>query len=142
MLLNADEIQEIIPHRSPFLLVDAIESISEDGTSITGRKCVTADEPFFAGHFPRKKVMPGVLIAEALAQTGCVLLLQKEENRGKLAYFAGIQKMRFLQQVIPGDVLTLRARLNWQKAGVVSAEVLAEKDGKPVCKGEILCALA
>ena len=79
MLYNSNEIQQIIPHRYPFLLVDCIESISEDGKTIIGRKCVTANEMQFLGHFPDKHVMPGVLIIEALAQTGCVLLLSKAE---------------------------------------------------------------
>ena len=86
MLYNSNEIQQIIPHRYPFLLVDCIESISEDGKTIIGRKCVTANEMQFLGHFPDKHVMPGVLIIEALAQT---------ENKGKIGYFAGINKARF-----------------------------------------------
>ena len=81
MLYDSNQIQQIIPHRYPFLLVDAIESINEEGTAIVGRKCVTANEMQFLGHFPQKHLMPGVLIVEALAQTGCVLLLSKEKQR-------------------------------------------------------------
>lgn len=92
MLYNSNDIQHIIPHRYPFLLVDCIESISEDGKTIVGRKCITANEMQFLGHFPDKHVMPGVLIIEALAQTGCVLLLSKEENKGKIAFLQELIK--------------------------------------------------
>ena len=141
MIYNSNEIQNIIPHRYPFLLVDRIEEISEDGTTILGKKCVTANEMQFLGHFPSKHVMPGVLIVEALAQTGCVLLLSKEENKGKIGYFAGINKMRFKHQVIPGDVLTLKVRLTNERAGIYFAEVEASVDGKIAAKGEIMCAV-
>ena len=105
MLYNSNEIMDIIPHRYPFLLVDKIESISEDKTYIVGYKSVSANEMHFLGHFPQKHVMPGVLIVEALAQTGCVLLLSDEKNKGKIGYFAGINNMRFKRQVIPGDTI-------------------------------------
>lgn len=95
MLYNSNDIQKIIPHRYPFLLVDCIETISDDQKTIIGKKCVSANEMHFMGHFPQKHVMPGVLIIEALAQTGCILLLSQEKNRGKIAYFAGINKARF-----------------------------------------------
>ena len=91
MVYNSNEIQEIIPHRYPFLLVDRIDYINEEKTEIVGIKCVSANEMQFMGHFPNKHVMPGVLIVEALAQTGCVLLLSKEENKNKIGYFAGIR---------------------------------------------------
>uniref|UniRef100_A0A0H5Q9S0 3-hydroxyacyl-[acyl-carrier-protein] dehydratase FabZ n=1 Tax=uncultured prokaryote TaxID=198431 RepID=A0A0H5Q9S0_9ZZZZ len=86
-LLTTKEIMEIIPHRQPFLLVDTIEEL-EEGVRAVGKKCVSFNEPFFAGHFPQEPVMPGVLIIEALAQVGAVAILKKEENRGKIAYFA------------------------------------------------------
>lgn len=141
MLLNSNQIQEIIPHRYPFLLVDQISEISEDGQTIIGKKCVTANEMQFLGHFPQKHVMPGVLIVEALAQTGCVLLLSKEENKGKIGFFAGINKMRFKTQVIPGDVLTLKVTLTNMRAGIYFADVEATVDGKIAAKGEIMCAV-
>ncbi|MDO4500560.1 MAG: 3-hydroxyacyl-ACP dehydratase FabZ [Erysipelotrichaceae bacterium] len=141
MIYNSNDIQKIIPHRYPFLLVDAIDEISEDQKTIIGRKCVTANEMHFLGHFPQKHVMPGVLIVEALAQTGCVLLMSQPENKGKIGYFAGINKMRFRQQVIPGDVLTLKVTLTNQKAGIYFADVEATVDGKVACKGEIMCAV-
>ena len=96
MLLNSNQIQEIIPHRYPFLLVDQI--IEMEGDHVVGVKCVTANEMQFMGHFPQQHVMPGVLVIEALAQAGAVLLLSKEENKGKIALFAGINKAR-----IPGN---------------------------------------
>lgn len=141
MLLNSNQIQEIIPHRYPFLLVDQIDEINEDQTQIIGRKCVSANEMQFMGHFPQKHVMPGVLIVEALAQTGCVLLLSKEENKGKIGFFAGINKLRFKQQVIPGDVLQLKVTLTNCRAGIYFADVEATVEGKVAVKGEIMCAV-
>ena len=141
MLYNSNDIQKIIPHRYPFLLVDCIESINEDQTSIVGRKCVTANEMQFLGHFPQKHVMPGVLIIEALAQTGCVLLLSKEENKGKLAYFAGINKVRFKRQVIPCDVLTMTVTLTKQKANICFAKIEAKVEDEIAVVGEIMCSV-
>lgn len=141
MLYNSNDIQKIIPHRYPFLLVDCIESINEDQTVIVGRKCVTANEMQFMGHFPDKHVMPGVLIVEALAQTGCVLLLSMEKNKGKIGYFAGINKIRFKQQVFPGDVLTMTVTLTKEKGGIYFATVTAKVEDKIAVVGEIMCAI-
>ena len=105
-LLNASQIMEIIPHRQPFLLLDTIEEI-EPGKRVRARKCVTYNEPFFAGHFPKEPVMPGVLIVEALAQVGAVAILSQPQMKGKTAYFAGIQSAKFKQKVVPGCVLEL-----------------------------------
>ena len=102
MLLDINGIKEIIPHRYPFLLIDCIEEM-EPGVKAIGYKNVTANEPFFQGHFPQKPVMPGVLIVEALAQVGAVAVLSLEENKGKLAFFGGIDKAKFRKQVVPGD---------------------------------------
>lgn len=95
----------------------------------------------FLGHFPQKHVMPGVLIVEALAQTGCVLLLSKEENKGKLAYFAGINKVRFKRQVIPGDVLTMTVTLTKQKASIYFAKIEAKVEDEVAVVGEIMCSV-
>ncbi len=141
MLYNSNDIQKIIPHRYPFLLVDGIESISEDEKTIIGKKCVSANEMQFLGHFPQKHVMPGVLIVEALAQTGCVLLLSQEKNKGKIAYFAGINKVRFKRQVVPGDVLTLEVSLTKEKGGIYFAAIEARVDNEIAVKGEIMCAV-
>ena len=117
MELNSNQIQEILPHRYPFLLVDRITEC-EPGKSATGIKCVSANESQFMGHFPQNHVMPGVLIIEALAQTGAVALLAEEKNKGKIAYFGGIKQARFKRQVIPGDVLTLKCEIISSKGPV------------------------
>ena len=124
MELNSNQIQEILPHRYPFLLVDRITEC-EPGKSATGIKCVSANESQFMGHFPQKHVMPGVLIIEALAQTGAVALLAEEKNKGKIAYFGGIKQARFKRQVIPGDVLTLKCEIISSKGPVGIAKAQA-----------------
>ena len=111
MLLDVNGIKEIIPHRYPFLLVDCIEEM-EPGVKAVGYKNVTVNEPFFQGHFPQQPVMPGVLIVEALAQVGAVAVLSLPENKGKLAFFGGIDKAKFRKQVVPGDRLRLRLKLS------------------------------
>ena len=104
MALTTKQIMEIIPHRQPMLLIDTIEEL-EPGKRAVGKKCVSYNEPYFAGHFPQEPVMPGVLILEALAQTGAVAILSLPENKGKLALFGGIDQARFKGKVTPGDVL-------------------------------------
>ena len=139
MMLNSNQIQEIIPHRYPFLLVDQILDMDEN--SITGIKAVSANEMHFLGHFPEKHVMPGVLIVEALAQCGCVLLLSKESNKDKIAYFAGINKIRFKRQVIPGDLITLNVYFTKQMSNIYIAKVEAKVNNEVACIGEIMCAI-
>jgi 3-hydroxyacyl-[acyl-carrier-protein] dehydratase len=128
-MLNIDDIQKILPHRPPFLLVDRIDEI-EPGVRAVGRKCVTMNEPFFVGHFPGKAVMPGVLILEALAQTGALVMLSLEENKGKIAYFAGIDKVKFKRQVVPGDVLKLEVEITKSKGSFGVGSAVASVDGK------------
>jgi len=116
-MLDINEIKKIIPHRAPFLLIDQIDAL-EPGVRATGKKCVTYNEPFFTGHFPDEPVMPGVLIVEAIAQTGAVVILSLEENKGKTAYFAGLDRVKFKKKVVPGDVLVLEVELTRQKGPV------------------------
>lgn len=140
MELNIDQIEDLLPHRYPFLLVDKITAC-EPGQSAKGIKCVTANEPFFQGHFPGYKVMPGVLIIEALAQVGAVAILTVPENRGKLALFGGIKNARFKRQVRPGDVLELECELTAQRGPVGFGTATAAVNGKTVCKAELTFAL-
>lgn len=140
MELDAKAIQDIIPHRYPFLLVDRIVEW-EAGKRAVGIKNVTVNEPFFQGHFPEYPVMPGVLIVEALAQVGAVAVLGMDENRGKLAFFAGIDKFRFRGQVRPGDVLRLEVELIRLKGAVGKGKATAQVDGRTVAEGELMFAI-
>ncbi len=134
MILNSNQIQEIIPHRYPFLLVDRIIEL-EPGIQAVGIKNVTANEHIFTGHFPEEHVMPGVLIVEALAQTGAVIILSLEENKGKIVYFAGIDKCKFREKVIPGDTLRLEAKVIKQKGHIGIAEGIAYVGDKVAASG-------
>lgn len=140
MELDANQIQEILPHRPPFLLVDRITAC-EPGVSAHGIKCVTINEPFFVGHFPQKHVMPGVLIVEALAQVGAVAILSEPENRGKLAFFGGIKNCRFKKQVVPGDVLELCCELTDRRGSVGFGKAVARVDGKIAAQAELTFAI-
>lgn len=140
MELNIEQIQALLPHRYPFLLVDKITECTP-GQGARGVKCVTANEPFFQGHFPHYKVMPGVLIIEALAQVGAVAILSVPENKGKLALFGGIKNARFKQQVRPGDVLELECELTAQRGPVGFGTATAKVNGKTACKAELTFAL-
>jgi 3-hydroxyacyl-[acyl-carrier-protein] dehydratase len=139
-MLNTEQIKEIIPHRDPFLLIDEILEV-EEGTKAVGIKNVTGDEDFFRGHFPGYPVMPGVLIVEALAQVGAVAMLIKEENRGKLAFFAGIDKCRFKRQVKPGDKLHLEVEIVRIKGPIGKGKGIAKVNGEVACEAEITFAL-
>ncbi|MEH7123533.1 3-hydroxyacyl-ACP dehydratase FabZ [Bacillus sp. JJ1532] len=139
-MLNIEQIKEIIPHRYPFLLVDRILEV-EEGHKAVGIKNVTANEEFFNGHFPDYPVMPGVLVVEALAQVGAVAMLKKEENRGRLALFAGIDKCRFKRQVKPGDQLRLEVEMIRFKGPMGKGKAIATVDGELVCETEIMFAL-
>ena len=135
--LDLNSIKKIIPHRYPFLLIDRIINF-EQGKFIIGIKNVTINEEFFNGHFPDHPVMPGVLIIEALAQTGAVLVLMKPENKGKIAFFAGIDNVRFKRQVVPGDQLKLEIEVIKLKSSVGKCNAKATVDGELVCQGELM----
>lgn len=135
-MLGINEIKEILPHRAPFLLVDRIDEL-EPGKRAVGCKAVSYNEPFFQGHFPQEPVMPGVLICEALAQVGAVALLSHDDYKGKLAFFGGINRARFRQKVVPGDVLKLETELIKVKGPVGVGKATAYKDGKVCVEAEL-----
>ena len=135
-MLGIKEIQEIIPHRHPFLLIDCVEEI-RPGEGAVGYKSVTYNEPFFAGHFPQEPVMPGVLIVEALAQVGAVAILSEEENKGKVAYFGGINSAKFRSLVVPGDRLKLECQIIKRKGPVGIGSATASVDGKVAVSAEL-----
>ena len=140
MQLNSNEIQQILPHRYPFLLVDRIVEM-EPGKSAKGIKCVSANEMQFVGHFPQMHVMPGVLIIEALAQTGACAILCEEENKGKIAFFGGIKNARFRKQVVPGDVLELSCEIISRRGPVGIGKATATVDGKIAVTAELTFAI-
>lgn len=140
-LLTAKEIMKIIPHRQPFMLIDTIEEL-EPGKRAIARKCVSYNEPFFQGHFPGEPVMPGVLIVEALAQTGAVAILSLEENKGKTAYFAAINSAKFKKKVIPGDVLMLETEIIKVKGPMGIGKATAAVDGKVAVQAELTFAVS
>ncbi len=139
-MLNIQDIERIIPHRYPFLLVDRVVEM-EPGKRIVAVKNVTANEWFFQGHFPGFPIMPGVLIVEALAQTGAVLLLSDESARGQIPLFAGIEKCRFRQQVVPGDTLTLELEVVARRGPVGKGRAVARVDDKVAAECELTFAL-
>ena len=134
--LDVKQIEEIIPHRHPFLLVDYIEDY-EPGEFAVGYKCVTFREDFFRGHFPKEPVMPGVLIVEALAQTGAVAILSVEGNKGKTAYFGAMNNVKFKKKVVPGDKLRLECEIIKQKGPVGVGKAVATVDGKVAVSAEL-----
>ena len=133
--MDINEIKEILPHRYPFLLIDKV--ISMEGNKIVAIKNVTVNENYFQGHFPAEAVMPGVLIIEALAQTGAVAILSKNEFKGKIAYFAGIDKAKFRRKVIPGDILRLEVEITKLRGRAGIGYGIAYFDDKKVCEGEL-----
>ena len=140
-MLNSTEIQEVIPHRYPMLLVDRIIEL-EPLKRAVGIKNVTINEHFFQGHFPGHPVMPGVLILEAMAQVGGVAMLHPAENRGKLAFFAGMDRVKFRKPVVPGDQLRMVAEIIKIRGGMGKLWVQSFVDEQVVAEAEFLFALA
>jgi 3-hydroxyacyl-[acyl-carrier-protein] dehydratase len=140
-LLDAVAIQKIIPHRFPFLLVDRVIEL-EAGKRAVGIKNVSIGEPFFQGHFPDYPVMPGVLIVEAIAQVGAIAMLSLEEHTGKIAFFAGLDNVRFKRQVKPGDVLRLEVELGQIRRNIGTGSGTATVNGEVACKGDFMFAIA
>ena len=139
-MLGKEEIEKVIPQRDPFLMIDEIEDY-EIGKSAVAYKNVKKTEWYFKGHFPGNPIMPGVLIAESLAQTGAFAILSLEENRGKNALFGGIDKMKFKRMVVPGDRIKLEVKIIKQKGPIGVGEAVATVDGKVAAKGELTFAL-
>ncbi len=139
-MLDVNQIMEIIPQRTPFLMIDRVEEYIP-GESAIAYKNVCINEPFFQGHFPENPIMPGVLIVEAMAQTGAVAVLSLEENKGKNALFGGIDKLKFKKQVVPGDVLKLEVKIIKRKGPIGVGEAIATVDGKLAAKGELTFAI-
>ena len=139
-VLTTKEIMEIIPHRQPMLLIDTMEEL-EPGVRGVGKKCVSYNEPYFAGHFPGEPVMPGVLIIEALAQTGAVAILCKPENKGKTAYFASINQAKFKKKVVPGDVLVLKTEIIKCKGPIGVGKAEATVNGELAASAELTFAV-
>jgi len=139
MLMNQEEIKQIIPHREPFILVDEVESM--EGDTIVCYKNVTGEEDFFRGHFPNYPVMPGVLIVEALAQAGAISILSKEAFRGKIAFFGGIDKVRFKRQVVPGERLRLEVTLTRMRGNVGFATGKATVGDELAVSADIICVI-
>jgi 3-hydroxyacyl-[acyl-carrier-protein] dehydratase len=138
--LNIKEIQEIIPHRYPFLFVDKIEEL-EPGKRAVGYKNITMNEYFFQGHFPEEPVLPGVIMIEALAQVGAVALLSMDEFKGKIAYFGGINKAKFRRKVIPGDILKLEVEIIKRKGPAGIGKAIATVNGEKAVSAELTFAV-
>lgn len=139
-MLNHEELRKAIPHRYPFLMVDRV-TIVEEGKKAVGMKCVSGNEPFFLGHFPQQAIMPGVLIVEAMAQTGCALFLSRPEMAGKLAYFMAIENAKFRHPVLPGDVLQMEIEVTHSRARYGKCKGVARANGQVACEAEFSFAI-
>ena len=139
-ILNSHQILQIIPHRYPFLLIDRVEIVEENKKAV-GIKCVSANELFFHGHFPDKPIMPGVLILEAMAQTAAAMMMGIDDNKGKFAYFAGINKAKFRRQIIPGEVIKLYVEILKVKSKIGKIKGEAYVENELACEAELIFAI-
>ena len=138
--LRREQIEEILPHRDPFLFLDEV-TVLEPGARVVARKRVRQDEWFLTGHFPGRPIMPGVIIVEAMAQAGAVAVLADEANRGKLALFAGINDVRFKRMVLPGDELELTCELERMRGPVGRGKATAAVDDELAARGTLTFAV-
>ncbi len=140
IVYNKEQIMEIIPHRDPFLLIDEVNEI-EPGKRVKAKKYIKAEDFWFKGHFPEHPVTPGVLMIEMLAQAGCVAMLALPENKGRLGFFAGIDKAKFKRQVVPGDTLELEVEIIKVKGPIGVGKGIATVDGQKAVTAEITFAI-
>jgi 3-hydroxyacyl-[acyl-carrier-protein] dehydratase len=140
--VDATQLLEMLPHRWPFVLIDRVDELVP-GERATGRKCVTASEPWFAGHFPSRPVFPGVLMTEAFAQLACVVAMAANpEAKGREVYLLGVDKVRFRKPVVPGDVVLLSVEVLAVRRGIWKFRAEATVDGQKVAEGELLATVA
>ena len=140
-MIDIEMIRDIIPHRYPFLLVDRIVEVNEDGTACTGIKNISANEKILQGHLPGQAIFPGALLVEHMAQVGCYLLMTKPEAKGKLAYFAAIDNVRFKRAATPGDTVVTRVELITGRRGIWKIKAESRVKADLVCRGNLTCAL-
>lgn len=140
-MIDIEQIRDTIPHRYPFLLVDRILEVNEEGTICVGTKNITANEKILQGHLPGQAIFPGALIVEHMAQVGCYLLMLKPEAKGKLAYFAAIDDVRFKRPAIPGDTIITRVELIGGRRGIWKIKAESKVEGDIVCRGTLTCAV-
>lgn len=140
-MIDIEMIRDTIPHRYPFLLVDRIVEVNEDATACTGIKNISANEKILQGHLPGQAIFPGALLVEHMAQVGCYLLMTKPEAKGKLAYFAAIDDVRFKRFATPGDRVVTRVELITGRRGIWKIKAESRVEGELVCRGNLTCAL-
>lgn len=140
-MIDIEQIRDTIPHRYPFLLVDRILETNEEGTRCVGLKNITANEKILQGHLPGQAIFPGALLVEHMAQVGCYLLMIRPESKGKLAYFAAIDNVRFKRPAIPGDQVITTVELVTGRRGIWKIKAESKVEGQLVCGGELTCAL-
>ena len=141
MKYNSDEIQKVLPHRFPFLMVDEILDLKM-GEYAIGKKNISIHDPVFQGHFPDQHIYPGVLIIETMAQVGAFVILLEEENKGKKAYFTKIKEARFYKPLVPGDTVIIKTELISKRLNVVFAKAVAHLNDELIAKAEIAFALS